>query len=406
MNFEIITGDCIEVMRGMEAESVQCVVTSPPYWGLRDYGTSKWEGGDDECGHVASENWSDTHEKRITHGADRGGEFAGKSQQFKYVCLKCGARRIDQQIGLEQTPEEYVAKMVDVFRVVRRVLRDDGSVWLNLGDAYSHGTCGGGGAVDVRNDGRKTTPGDKVRGRGTFDTSACGLRPKNLVGIPWRVAFALQADGWYLRSAITWCKGNPMPESVTDRPTKATEMVFLLTKASRYFYDSFAVREGVRKSAVVERSNGRNLRDWWLIPTQPFSQAHFATFPEALVDPCIKAGTSLKGCCPECGKCWERIVEKERVPTRPGKDTKIRRPKGWADSGKHSSVAWMRDSSEIGNRDPERHVTETVTVGWEAGCECVIYRLRDDVPDAIIDEIQKHLEIVNEANVQTMPKCV
>jgi len=252
--------------------SVDCVVTSSPYWGLRDYGLE------------------------------------------------------DHGLGLEPTPEEYCANMVVVFREVWRVLKPTGTVWMNLGDSYAaNGTTGGGGAVDIRTDGRKTTPGDKVRGRKPEVRNArgIGLKPKDLVGMPWRVAFALQADGWYLRSDIIWSKPNPMPESVSDRPTKAHEYVFLLTKSPRYYYDADAIREsngneanwdnyggkglhdhkddlvkGMSQPKVMPNAthpNGRNKRTVWEIATQPYPEAHFATFPEKLVEPCIMAG------CPQDG---------------------------------------------------------------------------------------------------------
>lgn len=201
---------------------VQCVVTSPPYFGLRDYG-------------------------------------------------------IAQQIGLEASPDAYVAALVDVFREVRRVLTADGVSWLNLGDSYNSAFGQGTGPARARSETRKQTDG---RLRGVL----AGMKPKDLMGIPWRVAFALQANGWYLRSAITWCKGNPMPESVRDRPTKATEMVFLLAKSERYFYNSDAVRA---------KGSGHNMRDWWVINSRSFTGAHFATMPEALVEPCILAGSRL-----------------------------------------------------------------------------------------------------------------
>jgi len=216
--------------------------------------------------------------------------------------------------------------MVEVFREVWRVLKPTGTVWMNLGDSYAaNGTTGGGGAVDIRTDGRKTTPGDKVRGRKREVRNArgIGLKPKDLVGMPWRVAFALQADGWYLRSDIIWSKPNPMPESVSDRPTKAHEYVFLLTKSPRYYYDADAIREsngneanwdnyggkglhdhkddlvkGMSQPKVMPNAthpNGRNKRTVWEIATQPYPEAHFATFPEKLVEPCIMAG------CPQDG---------------------------------------------------------------------------------------------------------
>jgi DNA modification methylase len=259
------------------------VVTSPPYWGLRDYGT-------------------------------------------------------EGQLGLEPTPEAYVAAMVEVFREVRRVLRSDGTVWLNLGDSYANdgkwGGSSGGKHVEALH-------GNSGIGRGKRDT---GLKPKDLVGIPWRVAFALQADGWYLRSDIIWSKPNPMPESVTDRPTKSHEYLFLLSKSARYYYDADAVREphrwqdpellatnaqarqglrlaqrreagdmsAVRQQPELGREKGRgkngnaesefsastagrNLRSVWTIATAPYPGAHFATFPPKLVEPCIKAGSPEHG---------------------------------------------------------------------------------------------------------------
>ena len=217
----ILHGDVIDVLREIETGTVQCVVTSPPYWGLRDYG-------------------------------------------------------IDNQLGLEETPEEYVDKMVEVFRQIKRVLKHDGTVWLNLGDSYVNG--------------------------------------KQLTGIPWRVAFALQSDGWYLRQDIIWHKPNPMPESVTDRCTKSHEYIFLLTKSAQYFYDADAIREQTitqdnsNRDRDITRLNNtpgrtrmgglktnnyekRNKRSVWKITIQPYKEAHFAVFPEKLPEICIKAGT-------------------------------------------------------------------------------------------------------------------
>jgi len=259
----IHVGDCLEVLRGMDSESVQCCVTSPPYWGLRDYG-------------------------------------------------------VEGQLGLEKTPDEYVGKMVEVFREVQRVLRDDGTLWLNLGDSYAgNGTIG-------RND---TTPEALNRraikyGTGTGTGSLVGshgvrnqvdyLKPKDLVGIPWRVAFALQADGWYLRQDIIWHKPNPMPESVRDRCTKAHEYIFLMSKSSRYYWDAGAVKEetgrlggrprqfgATKQEGTLRQDIGntfiddgtRNRRSVWTVTTQPFKGAHFATFPPKLIEPCILAGS-------------------------------------------------------------------------------------------------------------------
>jgi len=300
--------------------SVDCVVTSPPYWGLRDYGLGKWEGGNEDCQHTVSMpiKWNDP--KRGTNYtrpevAHRGGDSS--------ACFLCGAKRTDDGIGLEPTPEAYCANMVEVFREVWRVLKPTGTVWMNLGDSYS----GGGGAHKPEH----ANPGlSKSAERNGVPASErvvmSGLKPKDLVGIPWRVAFALQSDGWYLRSDIIWSKPNPMPESVTDRPTKAHEYIFLLTKSPKYYYDADAIREhtgneiswdewsestgrhapsgnlveGVNagfgsKQESFTHPNGRNKRTVWEIATQPYPEAHFATFPEDLVEPCILAGCPQNG---------------------------------------------------------------------------------------------------------------
>ena len=237
----IITGNALHLP--LADESVQCCVTSPPYWGLRDYGTARWEGGDPECDHIQTRNLKrDTNGGMLPAGqGTRGTQSSTASSAIGYrdVCGKCGAIRIDAQLGLEATPEEYVANMVAVFREVKRVLRPDGVVWLNIGDSYAGSNCG---SNDYREKtGLGTAPTTKYKGQkpGLPD----GLKPKDLVGIPWRVAFALQADGWWLRSDIIWAKPNPMPESVKDRCTRSHEYVFMLTKSARYYYDNEAVKE-------------------------------------------------------------------------------------------------------------------------------------------------------------------
>jgi DNA modification methylase len=295
----VYQGDCREVMAAMEPESVHCVVTSPPYWGLRDYGTATWVGGDEGCDHKETVARHDGGRSRVDgfNGSARADSDKG-AMNFRDACGKCGAVRQDSQLGLEPTPEAFVANMVAVFREVRRVLRKDGTLWLNLGDSYA--TQGAGAAYGWTNG--KTSERDKET-MSAYKAGALppGLKPKDLVGIPWRVAFALQADGWYLRSDIIWAKPNPMPESVTDRPTKAHEYLFLLTKSPRYYYDADAVREpstnqqgasarfyrptgnsrgiadgranhGGSETAYVERSDngGRNLRSVWNIATAPY----------------------------------------------------------------------------------------------------------------------------------------
>jgi DNA modification methylase len=292
-------------------QSVQCVVTSPPYWGLRDYGTATWQGGDEACDHKPG------NVSRVGRTTLQGGKSTAGHQQegYKNTCEKCGAVRVDKQIGLEKTPQEYVASIVSIMREVWRVLRDDGVLWLNLGDSYHQGNKGNSG---------KIRPGDKQgTNRGSLDTRRGaslgpnrttkleGIKPKDLVGIPWRVAFALQDEGWYLRSDVIWSKPNVMPESVLDRPTKAHEYIFLLAKSSRYYYNAQAIAEPVEcdrmrgpalhpdqistngNSGLARRpiAETRNKRSVWEVTTTAYSGAHFATFPPVLVEPMILAGS-------------------------------------------------------------------------------------------------------------------
>ena len=324
----IICGDALTELQRLQDESVHCCVTSPPYWGLRDYGTAKWEGGNNQnCEHQVG---------RATRGGltefqkNNIGSFGDEAIRQGGTCPHCGAVRIDAQLGLEPTPEEYVGKLVEIFREVKRILRKDGTLWLNLGDTY-HGGGGGnyGTGLSVASEhGQHLT---NVRNR----IDLPGLKPKDLVGIPWRVAFALQADGWYLRSDIIWAKPNPMPESVTDRPTKSHEYIFLLSKSARYYFDQEAVKEPILDSSIERlrhswhgnkkrdwpgsaqnnidrycgtkseeelskiKSSGRNIRSVWTITTKPmpkvFGAEHFATFPPEIPERCIKAG------CPKGG---------------------------------------------------------------------------------------------------------
>ena len=263
MSVRILIGDALTRLRDLPNESVHCCVTSPPYWGLRDYG-------------------------------------------------------VEGQIGLEPSQEAYVARIVAVFAEVRRVLRPDGTCWVNLGDSYNAaGRVGHGTRIGYK----QGTSRASACGEDSPRPSAVGLKPKDLVGIPWRVAFALQADGWWLRSDIIWHKPNPMPESVTDRPTKAHEYVFLLTKSERYAYDADAIAEidtgrnpgNVSHNGTTAYESGddhhrtkggllnigarefRNARSVWTIATQPFRGSHFATMPPALAERCIKAGCPAGG---------------------------------------------------------------------------------------------------------------
>ncbi|HDZ15042.1 MAG TPA: site-specific DNA-methyltransferase, partial [Pricia sp.] len=250
----ILHGHVNDKLKEIPKESVQCVVTSPPYWGLRDYGTASWEGGDENCDHLQPHGKPRNERPNKTEcGIGKGGnQFdAQELKQYNGVCKKCGAKRIDHQLGLEPTPEEYVEKLVEVFRGIRRVLKQDGTVFLNLGDSYN-----GSGGPGNQWDNKAKKGGFKKFNNPMRDYK--GLKPKDLVGIPWRVAFALQADGWWLRQDIIWHKPNPMPESVTDRCTKSHEYIFLLTKSAKYYYDADAIREPGQDWVERDRSNMRN----------------------------------------------------------------------------------------------------------------------------------------------------
>jgi len=345
--FRLICGDVLDGLRSLPDASAQCVVTSPPYWGLRDYG------------------------------------LAG-------------------QIGHEATPGAYIACMVAVFAEVRRVLRPDGVVWLNLGDTYARAPQKG----NNHGYGKHATIDGLLPG----DARPLGpLQPKNLAGIPWRVALALQADGWILRADVIWAKANPMPESVVDRPTKAHEYIFLLTRAERYFYDREAIIEPLATDAAenypararvtgrggqgyaaargaspdrgksggfppcyrgstftsgktaANKPNvgqgeryahpGRNKRSVWTVASEPFPGAHFATFPPSLIEPCILAGTSERGCCPACGAPWRRDV--------------ARRPMVIARSGRGAAIGEMGRTAASGTVvAPARAETK----GWQPTC--------------------------------------
>jgi len=350
MAWRILQGDALSVLGTLPAESVQTCITSPPYWGLRDYG------------------------------------HAG-------------------QFGLERTPEEYVAKMVEVFREVRRVLRADGTLWLNLGDSYAGATTKTTGRNDPDfNERTRERYGKWSDAHGyAADQSRAeiatdhGLKPKDLVGIPWRVAFALQADGWWLRSDIIWAKPNPMPESVTDRPTKAHEYLFLLTKSERYFYDADAIREehvtppearaskngahamrgqeAIRPRGNLEATDdaaaryfaagGRNRRSVWTISTKPFSGAHFAVMPWDLVEPCVLAGTSERGQCAKCGAPRERVVDVEPMIFRHSAREATKKDAGLA-TALHGTLV-----------EPAKRKT----TGWRATCGCGA----DPIPQTVLD---------------------
>ena len=326
-------GDCCETMQRWKEQGVkaQTCVTSPPYYGLRDYGH-------------------------------------------------------DGQIGLEETPEDYIKAMVEVFRCVWDVLADDGTLWLNIGDSYNTyaGNRGPGNSFQQTSyDAMPKLP----KGAGL---TVSALKYKDLIGIPWMLAFALRADGWYLRQDIIWHKPNPIPESVTDRCTKAHEYLFLLTKSPRYFYDAEAIKEaaaGVGGGAGigpqtkpgihhVNQGHGaingmgiqsrkfdrpeykiRNRRSVWTLPTISFHEAHFATFPPELIRPCIRAGTSEKGACPACGAPWERIVERQPVGD-------------YALRGENAGLVYGMSRNHLGGQKTWTGYVPPRAVGWRPGCGC------------------------------------
>ena len=250
----------------LPAQSVHCCVTSPPYFGLRDYGTAQWQGGDPDCKHEGSERYYTEKTAAVSSASafsepgEANAERLRKGRWREGGICKCGAVHHDPQIGLEATPDAYVAELVAVFAEVRRVLRDDGTLWLNLGDSMPAHQLKAGSGPNGKNENRwgygqaqRTFRPGSGRADGVVDARGqrnrdgvgpvAGLKEKDLIGIPWRVAFALQADGWYLRQDIIWSKPNPMPESVRDRCTKAHEYLFLLSKSARYFYDAEAIAE-------------------------------------------------------------------------------------------------------------------------------------------------------------------
>lgn len=402
MTWTIHTGNAIDVLRSMPSESVHCCVTSPPYWGLRDYG-------------------------------------------------------VDGQIGLESTPEQYVERMVEVFREVRRVLRKDGTLWLNLGESYAgsgrgmngDGSPGKVGAKQASNAGSVLDlSGDIVRGKriargegsgrwgGGDKDPGPGYKPKDLIGIPWRVAFALQADGWWLRSDIIWVKPNPMPESVTDRPTKAHEYIFLLSKSAKYYYDAEAIKEpsvcpddstpedvaralnrkretqiqprldkipsgwntgegahntiagrypkakggknafrgqGAHRTTETGPANRegrdmkdvgagttRNKRSVWTVATEPFPGAHFATFPTKLIEPCILAG-SPEQVCPTCGAPWERVVARKPAESKECPKTQ---------AAHEARGGTSKPTGTVGKSGSGRIEGYAITTGFRPTCSC------------------------------------
>lgn len=324
----LFEGDARLVLDQLPAMSVSTAITSPPYYGLRDYGTAKWEGGEPTCEHKPKRQSRKDRPLGKLHGGHDTIDAA--TPAFKSRCGDCGALRIDEQIGQEETPQKFVERLVVVFDALHRVLRDDGTLWLNIGDSWAGSGKGPAGANGVNARAWRTSNSDRV-GQHTpslHGFSVPGIKAKDLIGIPWMLAFALRDAGWYLRSDIIWHKLNGMPESVKDRPTSAHEHVFLLTKKETYYYDYEAVLEPSQPSSIkrakrpwhgnesraftdgdqnhlsqfigtqkaVDRAkDGRNKRDVWSVSSSGWDEAHFATFPPALIIPCILAGSPKGG---------------------------------------------------------------------------------------------------------------
>lgn len=346
----IFEGDSLARLQKMRSESVNCIVTSPPYYGLRDY------------------------------------QFIG-------------------QIGLERTVEEYIERLVVIFREARRVLRKDGTCWLNIGDSYAGGKGQSGHGDSEKQRSRvaagesfsraESHVGGRKKTRPTDDLAAlrqCGVKPKDLLMIPARLMLALQADGWYIRQEIVWSKPNVMPESVRDRCTRSHEFVYMLTKQPKYYYDIEAIREAQVRGSCGSRFNAgktaihqlgrssdkervesgkRNRRSVWTIPTKPYKGAHFAVFPEALIEPCIMAGTSEHGHCSSCGAPWKRIV-------KPTAEYAKHLGKDWADYQKDQDEGRGHFTDESGVKSSQRCVKRNApsltasyeTVGWQPTCAC------------------------------------
>ena len=313
----ILIGDALEKLKEIEDKTVDCCVTSPPYWGLRDYQTAKWEGGDIGCDHVANTRATKKFGNDVFNENRPSREETKTKGYYADVCPKCGAIKKDLQIGLEGTPEAYINRLVAVFREVKRVLKDDATLWVNIGDSYANQKSGDTySGFNDRYFGKETDGGKQAQTVsnahiGKLDFQDC--KPKDLVGIPWMLAFALRFDGWYLRQDLIWAKPNPMPESVRDRCTKSHEYIFLLSKSPSYYYDACAIKEPVKNMGkprafskpgnndrndvgrIYEPRETRNKRSVWFISTKPYKGAHFATFPPDLIEPCILAGSREGG---------------------------------------------------------------------------------------------------------------
>lgn len=383
--WEVRQGHVMDVLRALPSESVHCVVTSPPYWGLRSYSTEGqvW-GGDPECVH----EWASVHPPGHRAGDTNPGPLQtngnkGRERLTSNLCALCGAWR--GELGLEPSVGLYVEHLLGIFREVRRVLRKDGTCFLNIGDSYI-GSWGNYGSRDGKQRLSSTEHFDRAawneRQGERVPTSypQPGLKPKDLCLIPERLAIALQEDGWWVRSRIAWCKRAPMPESVQDRPTSAWEHIFLLTRSEHYYYDQEAVRvpteavgltwderktlgEGPRKGYsqngfghLMPASGGRNLWNYWLLSPEAFPESHFATFPTEIPRLAISAGTSEHGVCGECGAPWKRVVEREYV----GDTSKVR--------GNNRQGTERNHNHFLALPPPGAGSNPGITTGWQPTC--------------------------------------
>lgn len=310
---EILQGNVFDKVKELKDNSIDCVVTSPPYWGLRDYGTATYKGGDSNCKHTITDGIVDNKNNKLIERPDRSSD--------KKNCVKCGAIRIDDQLGLEPTYQEHIKNIVNLFKEIKPKLKDSATIWLNYGDSYAT-TVNGTKVKNMKKNGVGRKGDDRAFVDKPFSTIQDSLKPKDLVMIPNRIAIALQDDGWWIRSEIIWHKPNPMPESIKDRPTSSHEKIWLITKSKNYYYDHESIKEPIKNSSKIRlnqnienqkgstranggmKSNGnmkavgyekRNKRNVWTVSTKPCKEAHFATFPKDLIEPCIKAG------CPEGG---------------------------------------------------------------------------------------------------------
>ena len=392
--------DCRSMIE-LPDESIQVVVTSPPYWGLRKYsGNQDLIWGDNNCQHewaaeiVEHDNLRFRGEHSIV-GNEKNPDIHRGKKTAAGICSLCGAWK--GQLGLEPTPELYLDHLVGICREIRRVMCKDACFFLNIGDSYAS------------NPGNKNKVGgfqaNPTRERSEAESAMSHLKrsavikSKDLCLIPFRLAISLQEDGWWVRSVIIWSKNNPMPESATDRPTESHEYILMLTKSARYYWDAEAVREPYQLSSIervkypvnafgttewgvpLSKTNistyanveinpaGRNIRSVWTFPTQGYPEAHFATYPEKLVEICVKAATPEIGCCSKCGKPWTRIVEKVEPYTQNGLSGRSGQPH--SNSQQTKGEGWYHLPSTRGE-----------TLGWQPACKC---KDADKVPSIVLD---------------------